>query len=101
MKNTKTLMEEMARFEQVRNQAGSRLQEGKKGSNMAVDDANDDNYLFVSQQNGVEIDQNVISGLGSEDPGSSLDVTEGELKIKDDPDRYTMGKSMRQRENKT
>ena len=49
MKNTKTLLEEMARFEKVRNQAGSRLEEGKKGSIMAIDDATDDNYLFVSQ----------------------------------------------------
>ena len=46
----------------------------------------------------------MISGLDSECPGSSLDVTEGELKTKDDNDRYTTGfdkKSMRQRENKT
>ena len=49
MKNTKTLLEEMARFEKVRNQAGSRLEEGKKGSIMAIEDATDDNYLFVSQ----------------------------------------------------
>ena len=49
MKNTKTMLMDMARFEQVRNQAGSRLQEGKKGSNMAVDDIKGENLMFVSQ----------------------------------------------------
>lgn len=80
MQDKRALIQEMAKYEQMRNQAGSTLQKGKKNSDLAMNGRAGEHFRFVSQKEDVGVEHNVTSGLGSDAPSSCMDIDARELK---------------------
>ena len=82
LKNNKDLLQEVARFEEIRNQGGSRLQEGKKGSAMVIENEGREFQMFVSQHD-ERVGHNELIGLESDRPKSRVDIEEGEFQVRE------------------